>query len=73
MKKSLFLAAVASLFFASCKKDYTCTCTTTSAGVSATASTTIKDTKKNAKDACEAGNTSSTVGGITTSINCEIK
>lgn len=73
MKKLVLVAAVASLSLVSCKKDYTCTCTTTTAGVSVSASTTIKDTKKKATDACEAGNVSSTVAGVTSSVKCEIK
>lgn len=73
MKKVLLVAAVAGLSMVSCKKDYTCECTVTTAGVSATASSTINDTKKNATDACEAGNTSTTVMGITSSTKCSIK
>jgi hypothetical protein len=66
MKKITLLAAVIAAFtFASCKKDYTCECTATSGGVSVSASTTIKDTKKKAKDACTAKNT--------TGVTCEIK
>ncbi|HET8963453.1 MAG TPA: hypothetical protein VFM99_06125 [Chitinophagales bacterium] len=50
MKKSIILVAVIAAFsFASCKKDYTCVCK--SAGIEV-ARTTIKDTKKKAKDAC---------------------
>ena len=73
MKKVLLVAAVAGLSMVSCKKDYTCECTVTTAGVSATASSTITDTKQNATDACEAGNTSTTVMGITSSTQCSIK
>jgi len=66
MKKITLLAAVIAAFtFASCKKDYTCECTATSGGVSISASTTIKDTKKKAKDACTAK--------ATTGVTCEIK
>lgn len=65
MKKLFFVSAVLCAFcFASCKKEYTCTCSTTSGGVTISASTTIKDTKKKAKEACEAG--SSSVGGVVT-------
>ena len=73
MKKLMLLgAAVAMLSVTACKKDYTCECTTAdSSGTFAdiTSSTTIKETKKKATDACE-GLTSS-VGTLTTS--CKIK
>ncbi len=60
MKKLTMFAAVAvlALSFASCKKDYTCECSVTVGGVTATGSTVIKDTKKKAKDACTAKATS---------------
>lgn len=60
MKKTLTsaaLVAVVALAFTSCKKEYTCSCT---ANVSvmgfnypANSQTTIKDTKKNAENACD--------------------
>jgi len=53
MKKITILACVAlagSLFFTSCKKDYTCTCTR--AGLP-NQTIPIKATKKDAKAACE--------------------
>jgi hypothetical protein len=62
------LALVASTM-TSCKKEYTCECTATVLGFTATASTTIKDTKKKAKETCEAGN-SSTAGATA---SCKIK
>jgi len=72
MKKLVLLAAIASVGFVSCKKDYTCTCTVTDSsagGSTISASTTIKATKKDAKASCETG--SSTVGTVTS--KCEIK
>lgn len=70
MKKITLLAvALVAISFASCKKDYTCECTSTVLGLSATASTTIHDTKSKAKDACTAKNSSSTG----TSVTCAIK
>ncbi len=69
MKKVLLVAAFAAFVMTSCKKDYTCECCVSGSGTSICASTTIKDTKKNAKDACEKG--SVTAGGITTA--CTIK
>ena len=74
MKKLLLVAAVAAFTMTSCKKDYTCECTTSVSilGVttSATASTTIKDTKKKAKETCEKGTVSNSAGSTTT---CKIK
>lgn len=59
MKKITLLAAViVAISFASCKKDYTCECSVTVNGVTASGSTTINDTKKKAKDACTAKATS---------------
>ena len=75
MKKVLLtLAGVALLavVFSSCKKDHDCTCTATGGGMSTSATTTIKDTKSKAKDACEAGNSTQTVGGTTFTTKCEL-
>ena len=66
-----FLGALA---LASCKKEFTCTCTATAdiMGVVTTssASTTIKDTKKKAKDACDEGDQAETAG---VTVDCEIE
>lgn len=65
MKKLTLLAiAFVAITFASCKKDYTCECSVTVGGITTSASTTIKDTKKKAKDACTAKATS----GVTCAI-----
>ena len=69
MKKILLIVAVAGLAMTSCKKDYTCECTTSGSGTSISTSTTIHDTKSNATTACEAG--SSSVGGF--AVTCKIK
>ncbi len=69
MKKIIAIAAMAVLVLSSCKKDYTCECTTTGNGQTATASSTVKATKKDAKEACESG--SSSASGYTTT--CAIK
>lgn len=57
MKKTLFIVAIASLAFASCRKDRTCTCTDTSDSPGFTSSTevrTIKEMKKaDAKKWCQ--------------------
>jgi len=72
MKKLSMIAMgvvlVASL--ASCKKDYTCTCTyNDGAGSTGSGSYTYKDTKKNAEANCEANEVA--VGS--TSWKCELK
>lgn len=64
MKKVLF-AAVAVLALASCKKEYTCECTTSLTGSATTSGKTEKLSKKDAKAACEKNNSSV--------INCQIK
>lgn len=43
----------------SCKKDYTCECSVDFLGETITTSTTINATKKDAKEACEAGSVAS--------------
>ena len=58
MKKGiLFIAVVFAASFASCKKDYSCKCTT--GGVSVTGATQ-NETKKDADDRCELETTSYT-------------
>lgn len=58
MKKSIIaLAALVTLGFASCKKEYTCECQKTRTGSSATVSTddgqyTFKDTRARAESRC---------------------
>lgn len=67
--KKVLLVAVAGLFvLASCKKDYTCTCTVSGPQGSISASETINGTKKDAQAECEEGSASS--GGYTTT--CKI-
>ena len=73
MKKALLIAAVATFVMTSCKKDYTCECVATTAGVSVTSTTTINGKKDDVKTACEAGNSSTSVAGISSSVKCEIK
>jgi hypothetical protein len=77
MKKAVFIVALSGLFFASCKKDYTCTCTVTTnatgTNVTTTASgTTGKMKKDDAEAKCNEGDSSTSVGGITTTSACEI-
>lgn len=73
MRKVIFPAAMLLIVgLASCKKDYTCTCTTTdSSGGTATSSVTIHATKKDAKEVCNATATS-TSGGSSASVSCSI-
>lgn len=64
MKKVLGVAAIAVLgvvALASCKKDYTCTCTTTVSGQTTSASGTVTGKKADAKEACEKGSSTYTV------------
>ena len=67
----LFLGALA---LASCKKEWTCTCTATAdvmgTTISTSASETIKETKKKAKDACDEGDAAQDASGV--SVECEI-
>ena len=72
MKKTLLIAAVAGLAFASCKKDYTCECTTSDSAdpsYKITSSTTYKAKKKDAEASCNGLKT--TVGTISTA--CSLK
>ncbi len=74
MKKLFVLGAFAMFVFASCKKEYTCSCITTSAGVqTGTTNSTIEDTKKNAEEACDKGDASISVLGVSTATECSIK
>lgn len=67
MKKLvLAVAALGLISLTSCKKEYTCSCTTT--GLGTVEGKTGKMTKKDAKAACEK---EVSVGGITT--KCELK
>lgn len=71
MKKlSLIVLALGMVAFVSCKKEYTCECTSTYDGVSTDLTPMeIKDTKKNAEDVCEALNTSI----LGTTVACDLK
>lgn len=70
MKKITLLAVavIASFTFASCKKDYTCECTYNGAVIG---TIKYKDTKKKAKDACTASN--STYNSYGSGVSCAIK
>ena len=80
MKKLFICVAVISAFsFASCKKDHTCTCTSTSTIPGSTANTqvtTIIDAKKgDAKKMCIDRTSTYTSGGVsyTSTFTCELK
>jgi hypothetical protein len=76
MKKITSLAIV-SLFvaasFVSCKKDYTCTCTTVSDGINSESSITIKDTKSKAKSTCSSYESNTSMLGMTITTTCALK
>lgn len=72
MKKTLLIVAIAGLAMASCKKDYTCTCTTkdsTDPSFSSTATFSFHAKKKDAQASCDALKT--TVGTLSTA--CDFK
>jgi hypothetical protein len=61
MKKiTLSVIALASISLASCKKDRTCTCTTTYGGYTYTTVTKAKSAKKDAENWCSANQTAVT-------------
>lgn len=75
MKKVLIFAVITSMFsISSCKKDFTCTCTGSAAGItsSTTAVTTINDTKKKAIKTCDSKDAEATVAGFLIKTECEI-
>jgi hypothetical protein len=68
MKKIILLSGLTLLTLASCKKDWTCTCTSSIGGGSE--SSTIADkTKSDAKAECDNGD--ATAFGVT--IDCELQ
>ena len=69
MKKMFFIVGLATICLASCAKDYTCTCSSTYMGETVSSSTTVNGTKKDVKEACDAGDSSA--AGIT--VDCEIQ
>lgn len=74
MKKSLFLAAFAGLLMASCAKNYSCVCTDKLNGAQVGQDTyPIRSTKKQATEACDLFEESSTTLGVTSETTCELK
>jgi hypothetical protein len=75
MKKPIIILLCA-LAFASCKKNYTCECTTTSnfpGYTPTTANTTINDREKRAEELCKAKNSSGGAYGFTLTSTCTLK
>lgn len=66
MKKLMILAAVFGFGLASCKKDYTCRCTSEDGAYSSTE--TITETRSDARAECDEGD--GTVGNY--SVDCEL-
>ena len=77
MKKLIYLSAILSLSLASCKKDYTCVCSTSFLGITVSANTAAKSTKKGAEEWCKGiQNGTETVDGQATTtlpLSCAIK
>jgi hypothetical protein len=66
MKKVYMMLAVCAIALASCKKDYTCSCTV----LGQTTDTTIPDAKKaDAEEACDASSAAAALLGG----SCELK
>ena len=72
MKKLLVFAVIAGgLALASCKKNHTCSCTTTALGITITTDTVFQDmSKSDAEAACTGLNIDA---GTLGSVSCELK
>ena len=68
--KKIVIVFGAILMFASCKKDWTCSCVVN--GADAGSYTIADETKNNAKDECDEGDTSISLFGTTIVSECEI-
>ncbi|MCB0700119.1 MAG: hypothetical protein H6551_04715 [Chitinophagales bacterium] len=77
MKKvaSIAMIALFAVSFTACKKKWTCECTSTVNGVSTTVSGTddTKRTKKDAKALCEGSNGTTSISGVSATIDCKLK
>jgi hypothetical protein len=77
MKKIVFISAIFSLSLISCKKDYTCVCSTSVFGTVVSVNTKAKSSKKSATEWCKAlGNPTQTVDGSPSAsfqLTCAIK
>ncbi len=72
MKKVLFVAGLAVLSLASCKKDYTCSCSSTTLNFTYD-DVVYNDTKENAQALCDAREIQLQSGSATTNLACELK
>jgi hypothetical protein len=74
MKKTIVIGAAAIMFLGSCKKEFTCTCTTTVGNVvtKTTKHTTDKTSKKDAVAECKSKEGVTSYSGVTTNISCVV-
>lgn len=74
MKKTILLGLAAISLLGSCKKEYTCTCTTTVGNIvtKTTKYTTDKTSKKDAVAECKSKAGVTSYSGVTTNISCII-
>ena len=77
MKNLLFpIAMLVMIAFASCKKNYTCTCTSKeiSSGATATSIITVNGSRQDAQDACaQQGNAHSSANPGHGIVTCEVE
>jgi hypothetical protein len=74
MKKALLATTLLSIVLTSCKKDYTCECTTTSPAGTTIGTTNLgKMTKKNAETKCNETDASYTYLGNQFTVECSVK
>lgn len=73
MKKVLFVAGMAILSLASCKKDYTCSCESTTVDFTYPNPPVYNGTKDDAKALCDAYEITLQSTAETTNIKCDLK
>ena len=76
MKKIIMVAvaAIGMTLFASCKKDHTCTCSVTMAGMTQEVSQTLpKTSKSEAKKACDSYKATTAMAGVGATVECSLK
>lgn len=72
MKRVILVAAVSIMALASCKKDYTCECTSSTGSV--TSFPIENSTKSDAEEGCDGTGASVTIGGtVVSSTTCKLK
>lgn len=75
MKKIVLVAAIASLSLVSCKKDYTCECSSSTSGITFTLKTEAKSSKKSAEEWCKGlqnSTATATVNGVSSGSSGDI-